>query len=94
MKTYKTVPLTDEELQWYSGKSGIDATMVKVNPPWFPTELFCDVRKGGWFDMGKGAKEYGIIEGFCGSAGMIFKKEFIQKVLSVLEKNGYKQKGE
>lgn len=91
-KTYEVIPLNDEEVIWYTGNSCKTASMVSVNPPWFPTELFCPVKKGR-YDMEYGAKEFGIMKGFCGSAGLIFKNKFIKKVLSVLEKNGYKQKG-
>lgn len=92
-KNYTVTPLTDEEIKWYSGISGIKAIRVSVNPPWFPMELFFPVKKGQ-YDWEQGMKDYGAIKGFCGSAGLIFKNEFIQKVLSVLEMNGYKQKGE
>lgn len=92
-KTYEVIPLTEDEVIWYTGIPYKSASKVSVNPPWFPIELFCPVKKGK-YDLEQGAKEFGIMKGFCGSAGLIFKNEFISNVLSVLERNGYKQKGE
>lgn len=98
MKKYiKIEALTREQSKWYTGKEldGVvkfyvtDPARPAFNAGFFPTELFCKVKKNGFYDIEAANREYGMLRGFCGSQGRLFDGTKTELVKEVLKGNGY-----
>lgn len=97
MKKYiKIEALTREQSKWYTGKELDGVVKIYVTDPghafnavFFPTELFCKVKKNGFYDIEAAYREYGMLRGFCGSQGRLFDGTKTELVRKVLKENGY-----